>query len=88
MLALQEICGRSPHAHTAVIASRLQAARVDALIRTARLPVTLLSSPVDEEPPVSGAARFVPSYIALRMSRDAIYEHAALVYYRWRGWIA
>jgi hypothetical protein len=29
----------------------------------------------------------VPTYIALRVSRDALYEHAALAYYRSRGWI-
>jgi hypothetical protein len=30
---------------------------------------------------------FVPTYYALRVSRDAIYEHVALRYYRWHGWI-
>jgi uncharacterized SAM-binding protein YcdF (DUF218 family) len=86
--ALKEICARSPEARVAVIASRLQAPRVDALIRTAGLQVVLLSGPVDDEPPVAGPGRFIPDYLALRMSRDALYEHAALAYYRWRGWIA
>jgi hypothetical protein len=72
---------------TAVIASRLQAPRVVALIRAIKCPVAVFASPVDAEPPTRGLARFVPMYIALRLSRDAIYEHLALVYYRLRRFV-
>jgi hypothetical protein len=75
-------------ARTALVVSRLQAPRVAALARAAELDVDLVVSPIDDEPPVSGWRRWVPSYIALRTSRDALYEHAALFYYRWNGWIA
>jgi hypothetical protein len=30
---------------------------------------------------------YIPTYTALRVSRDALYEHAALAYYGWRRWI-
>jgi hypothetical protein len=72
---------------TAVIASRLQMPRVRALVEARDIPVVLIASPVDSEPPTSGFWRFVPTYGTLCASRDAIYEHAALAYYRWQGWI-
>jgi hypothetical protein len=31
--------------------------------------------------------QFLPTYASLLVSRDALYEYAALAYYRWRGWI-
>jgi uncharacterized SAM-binding protein YcdF (DUF218 family) len=71
----------------AVVVSRLQAPRVAALAEAAGIQVALVRSAVDREPPTAGWRVWVPSYIALRTSRDAIYEHAALVYYRWKGWI-
>jgi uncharacterized SAM-binding protein YcdF (DUF218 family) len=71
----------------AVVASRLQMPRVAGLARAAGLPASLVASPIDTEPPTSGWRLVVPSYYALRVSRDAIYEHAALALYRWRGWI-
>jgi hypothetical protein len=77
----------APKAATAVIASRLQAPRVAALVRARGLMVRVLPSEIDDEPPISGTVCYVPSYVALRVSRDGIYEHAALAYYRWRGWI-
>jgi uncharacterized SAM-binding protein YcdF (DUF218 family) len=70
-----------------VVASRLQMPRVAGLSRAGGLDVKLVSSPIDIEPPTSGIWRFVPTYVALRASRDSLYEHAALAYYRWRGWI-
>jgi hypothetical protein len=73
---------------TAIVASRLQMPRVAALVRTLGLHVTLLSSPVDAEPPTSGTWLFIPAFSALRLSQDALYEHAALAYYRWRKWTA
>ena len=76
-----------PTERTAVVASCLQMPRVAGLIEAAGLTVGLLPSPVDDLPTFTGPRRFAPSYLALRMGRDAIYEHAALAYYRWRGWI-
>jgi uncharacterized SAM-binding protein YcdF (DUF218 family) len=78
----------NPRTSFAVVASRLQMPRIAALFRAGGLSVALLASPVDAEPPTSGARVFVPSYAALRVSRDAFYEVVALAYYRWRGWIA
>jgi hypothetical protein len=76
-----------PDGPTVVIASRLQLPRVAALARARGLTALLIGSPIDDEPPTQGAMRVIPSYIALRASRDALYEHAALAYYRWHGWI-
>jgi hypothetical protein len=76
-----------PGARVAVVASRLQMPRVRGLAAARGLDLALLSSPLDDEPATEGWGRFRPSYVALRTSRDAIYEHVALVYYRWRGWI-
>jgi hypothetical protein len=83
---VESIAKDSP-ATTAVIASRLQAPRVAALITATRSSVTVLPSAVDAEPPTHGVERFIPTYIALRLSRDAIYEHAALAYYRLRQFV-
>ena len=80
--------GERPASRIAVIASRLQMPRIRALAAARHLDVQLLAAPIDAEPPTTGWRRFVPSYIALRASRDAIYEHVALAYYRYRGWIA
>ena len=78
----------NPDAHPAILASRVQMPRVAALAQAAGLGVTLLPSPLDTEPARTGWRQFVPAYTALRASRDAIYEHAALIYYRRQGWIA
>jgi uncharacterized SAM-binding protein YcdF (DUF218 family) len=78
---------RSPAGRVAVIASRLQMPRVVRLIEAARLRAVLIASPIDTEPPVVGWRVFLPSYTALRVSRDAIYENVALAYYQWRGWL-
>jgi uncharacterized SAM-binding protein YcdF (DUF218 family) len=77
----------NPRTPVTVVASRLQAPRVAALADSRGLPLTILPSPIDTEPPASGWRRWVPSYVGLRTSRDAIYEHAALWYYRQRNWI-
>jgi hypothetical protein len=73
--------------HAALVASRLQMPRIAALAAALGVHLPLLSGAIDSEPPTAGARRFVPSYVALRTSRDAIYELAALAYYRNRGWI-
>lgn len=71
----------------ALVASRLQAPRLSALTNRWQPQPAIIAAPVDDEPAESGIWAFVPSYIALRVSRDALYEHTALMYYRWRGWI-
>jgi len=86
MVAVRDYLRAHPHEVTAaVVASRLQMPRIAAIADTMRLRITLLPSPADVEPPRAGAGRWLPRYTALRISRDAIYEHAALIYYRWKG---
>jgi uncharacterized SAM-binding protein YcdF (DUF218 family) len=87
MAFVERLLAHGDPGRVALVASRLQMPRVAALARARALPVVLVASPVDEEPPAAGAAVFLPRYIALRISRDALYEHAALGYYQWRGWI-
>lgn len=70
-----------------IVASRLQMPRVAALTRATGFPATPAPSSVDDELPTSGFQLIVPTATALRVSRDAIYEHFALAYYRRRGWI-
>jgi uncharacterized SAM-binding protein YcdF (DUF218 family) len=77
-----------PYLRLAVIASRLQVPRTEGLARAAGLDVPILGAPTDREPPTDGLQLLVPQYRALRVSRDGLYEHAALRYYAWKGWIA
>jgi uncharacterized SAM-binding protein YcdF (DUF218 family) len=84
---IKRFLASQPAGRSAIIASRLQMPRVAGLVRAAGLPLALIASPIDTEPPTSGWRLCVPSYYALRVSRDAIYEHAALAYYGWKGWI-
>jgi uncharacterized SAM-binding protein YcdF (DUF218 family) len=70
-----------------LVVSRLQAARVEALLDSADIHVPIAAAPLDAEPATESVRRFVPSYTALRLSRDALYEYLALKYYRTRGWI-
>ena len=37
---------------------------------------------------IAGLPRYWPAYDGLRLSREAIYEHVAIAYYRWKGWMA
>jgi len=76
----------SKHA-VAIVASRLQMPRVAALARQRHMTPMLLAAPVDTEPPTGGLRALIPSYAALRVSRDAFYERVALSYYSSRGWI-
>lgn len=82
---VEQIVGERPPMTTAVVASRVQMPRIAAQLDTDHTLVLLIPSPLDREPATHGIARFVPSLAALLASRDAIYEHAALIYYRWRG---
>jgi hypothetical protein len=77
----------NPHERLAIVASRLQVPRIAGMARAMRLDVPVIGAPVDDEPPASGMRVFVPTDRALRVSRDALYEHAAVAYYRSRGWI-
>jgi hypothetical protein len=79
---------RASSAPIVIVASRLQAPRVAALLCAAGARARLAPAPVDDEPASSGLRTIVPSYFALRVSRDALYEHMALFYYRQKGWIA
>jgi hypothetical protein len=77
-----------PDRRMAIIASRLQTPRIAGMLSHAGLSgVPLVEAPIDAEPPVAGGALVLPSYVALRVSRDAIYEHLALAYYRHNGWV-
>lgn len=82
---VRHIARRWPPMTTAVVASRVQMPRVARLFEAVQTSVLLIPSPLDREPASAGAAAFVPSLAALAASREAIYEHAALIYYRWRG---
>jgi uncharacterized SAM-binding protein YcdF (DUF218 family) len=73
---------------SALIASRVQMPRVVQLTRRYGFNVLFLSSPLDHEPSMTGIWSLIPTYAALEVSRDALYERAALTYYRSRGWIA
>jgi Uncharacterized conserved protein len=66
---------------TVVVASRLQMPRLAEFAEAMGLTVRLAPAPLDAEPANSGAWVWVPSYLALRKSRDALYEHAARAYY-------
>lgn len=76
-----------PGVRPTLVVSRLQAPRVAALAEAAHLDVIVIAAPVDDEPAASGWRAWVPSYFALRVSRDALYEHAAIWWYRWNEWI-
>lgn len=67
---------------TAVLASCLQAPRVKLLLHDAGLDLPVVAAPLDTELPTHGIGRIVPSLAALGTTRDALYEVAALMYYR------
>jgi len=78
--------GRMPNDRMAIIASRLQVPRIAGMAKSLGIDVPIVAAPIDSEPPATGLGLFVPTYLALRVSRDALYEHAAVRYYRSRGW--
>jgi uncharacterized SAM-binding protein YcdF (DUF218 family) len=84
---LKELLVRQQLGRTAVLASRFQAPRIEGLVRKRDLEVRVLEAPADDEPVDRGVRRVVPALGALWVSRDALYEHFALAYYRWRRWI-
>ena len=72
-------------ARAVAVTSRIQATRIRGLIEQAGLDAVVVASPMDHESGTAGAWRFVPSRAGLALSRDALYERAALLYYRWKG---
>ena len=78
---LRGYAAQHPEAHLAVVASRLQMPPILALARRAGLKATFYSSQVDREPATDGLLVFVPTYAGLRVTRDALYERAAITYY-------
>jgi len=90
MQAVSGIAARNPAATIGVIASKLQMPRVASLAAAEGIPrsrLVLLASPFDGDPAAGGLRAYLPSYAALCVTRDALYEHAALAYYRWSGYI-
>ena len=85
---LRTYAATHPRLRIAVICSRLHARRVEALLRSAALAVSVIPAPVDREPSTSGIGALIPTYAGLRVSRDALYERFALAYYERHGWIA
>jgi uncharacterized SAM-binding protein YcdF (DUF218 family) len=85
---LARLASQVPPERMVLVASRLQMPRVERLVQSRRLHVKLQTSPIDTEPATAGWMMWIPSYSALRISRDALYELAALEYYERRGWIA
>jgi hypothetical protein len=67
----------------AILVSCLQAPRARLLAARAGLAIPVLAAPLDEELPDRGPHRFLPSFLALATTRDALYELVALHYYRW-----
>ena len=82
---VQYVAAQWPPMTTAVIASRIQMPRIASMFDAAGLAVLLVPSGLDREVAVSGPKSLIPSFAALAASREAIYEHAALAWYRWRG---
>lgn len=82
---VKHVAAEWPPMTTAVIASRIQMPRIAALFDAAGLAVLLVPSGLDRAVAVSGPDSLLPSFAALAASREAIYEHAALGWYRWRG---
>jgi hypothetical protein len=83
---VHRLVSAGPARQVAIVVSRIQAPRTGALATKAVPGVHVIASPLDAELPVTGLRRILPSYAALCVSRDALYEHVALSYYRWRGW--
>jgi uncharacterized SAM-binding protein YcdF (DUF218 family) len=78
---------RRPDDCIVLVASRLQMPRVIGLLRSHNLDVVPVASDVNHPVLRTGWRKWWPSFSALEVSRDALYEQAALAYYRWRGWI-
>ncbi len=85
---MKQYLASRPGTSAALIASRLQMPRVAGLAASMGIRAQLIASPLDAAPARWGVQKAVPSYSALRLASDALYEHAALFFYRHRDWIA
>ena len=84
-----EFVRRWPSRPVVLVASRLQMPRIAALLGPAGNDVYLAPSPVGTEiANLRSIHWLIPRYTALRLSRDALYELAALRYYRSMGYTA
>jgi hypothetical protein len=81
---VERLAGSQP-GPVGILASRLSIPRIEAFARAAGFRPVLIAAPLDEEPAHGGVGLLIPSYGALMASRDAIYEHGALHYYRTLG---
>ncbi len=73
--------GASPSEGAAILASRLQAPRVERFVASEGLAIPVVPSELDVDLPSHGWRRWCPTLSALAVTRDAIYELAALRYY-------
>ena len=71
----------------ALVTSRLQAPRIRELVRHEQVNVVVVPGRLDDEPPAGGYRSWLPNLAGLAVSREALYERAALFYYRRNGWI-
>ena len=71
----------------ALVTSRLQAPRVREVVRHEQVNVVVVPARLDNEPAAAGYRLWLPSLAGLALSREALYERAALLYYRRNGWI-
>ena len=71
----------------AVVASRLQVPRVREVVRNEHVNLVVVPARLDAEPPADGYRSWLPSLAGLALSREALYERAAFLYYRRKGLI-
>lgn len=83
-----DLIRRWPPRSVVIVASRFQMPRIVAFLGSAASDVYLAPSPADIEISTLSSIQWaIPRYSALRISRDALYELAALYYYRRSGGI-
>jgi uncharacterized SAM-binding protein YcdF (DUF218 family) len=70
-----------------LVVSCLSVARVEGLLRKARLDIRVAASDFDEPVPEHGYRRWVPNLRSFGVSRYSLYEILALRYYRSKGWL-
>lgn len=87
MVWVKESVVRDRIPRPAIVASRMQIARIEGVARHLDLDAVLIPSPLDDEPPVAGASAWLPHLSGLFLSRDGLYERVAMAYYRWKGWM-
>ena len=86
---IKRAIGRTRPERVAIVTSRLQAPRVQALVRHQQIDVVVVvPAPLTDEPAESGIWSWLPSRAGLALSREALYERIALIVYRRNGWIS